>query len=172
MVADLNSKQLDFADLGVSAGAPADTAAGATASTGQRQQAAEAKATERALPTKEIDIPELRKIDARVKFEGDNIQAAKLPLKRVAVDVTLDDGKMRFEPLRFTLADGEVEAAMTLDGQSDPPDGDLDLTLRHMKLNQLLSRFNIKTAGSKAEKVGCGHLWRPGQAQGARQIRG
>jgi uncharacterized protein involved in outer membrane biogenesis len=137
VVADLRSKQLDFADLGVFAGAPAHT-------------------TERVLPTKEFDVPELRQIDARVKFVGDRIQAAKLPLRRVTFDLTLSDGKMRVEPLRFTLADGEVEAAMTLDGQSDPPDGDLDLTLRHMKLAQLLSRFNIETAGSKAEKAGAG----------------
>ncbi len=103
VVADLNSKQLDFADLGVSAGAPADTAVGDTASSraaaaGDRSQGQQ----ERVLPTKEFDLRELRKIDARVKFEGDSIQAAKLPLKRVTVDADARrwQGEIRAAALR------------------------------------------------------------------------
>jgi AsmA family protein len=151
VVADLRSKRLDFDDLGVLLGAPADTSAGETASSEQRQRAAEAKAEERVLPAKEFDIPELRKIDARVKFAGESIRAAKLPLEHMTVDLTLDHGKMRFQPLRFALADGEVEALMTLAGRS-LLDGDFDLTLRHINLDQLLSRFNIKIADSTMKK--------------------
>jgi uncharacterized protein involved in outer membrane biogenesis len=156
VVADIRSKQLDFHDLGIFVGAPADASAVETASSEQRRQAAEAKATERVLPAKEFDLPQLRKVDARVKFEGESIQAAKLPLKRATVDLTLDHGKIRFEPLRFTVADGEFEALMTLDGRSDLLDGDFDLTLRHMDLDQLLSRFNVKIADSPMKTKGAG----------------
>jgi uncharacterized protein involved in outer membrane biogenesis len=156
VVADLTSKQLDFDDLGVLVGAPTDTSAGETASAAQRQQAAEAKASDRILPAEEFDIPELRNIDARVKFEGESIQAKKLPLEGMSLSLTLEDGTIRFDPLRFTLADGEFEAIATLHGRSNVLDGEFDLTLRHIKLNQLFSRFNVDVADIEMEKEGAG----------------
>jgi uncharacterized protein involved in outer membrane biogenesis len=156
LVADLTSKQLDFDDLGMLVGAPSDTSSGETASAEQRQQAAESEAAERVLPAAEFDIPDLRNIDARVKFEGESIQAKTLPLERMSLDLTLRDGTMRFEPLRFALADGEFEALMTLDGRDNVLDGEFDLSLRQVRLNKLFARFDIEIADVEMEKEGTG----------------
>ncbi|HSA80382.1 MAG TPA: AsmA family protein, partial [Geminicoccaceae bacterium] len=156
LVADLTSKKLDFDDLGVLIGAPTGTAPGETASAEQKQEAAEAEADRYALPDAPFDVPELRAIDARVKFEGQSIQAKKLPLERMSLDLTLEDGKLTFEPLRFDLADGEFTSVISLDGRSDVLDGEFDLTLRSIKLNQLFAQFDIEIADIEMEQEGVG----------------
>jgi hypothetical protein len=156
LVADLTSKKLDFDDLGVLIGAPTGTAPGETASEEQKRQAAEAEADRYVLPDEPFDVPELRAIDARVKFEGQSIQAKKLPLERMSLDLTLYDGKLTFEPLQFELADGELDARMNLDGRNDVLDGEFDLTLRNIKLNQLFSRFDVEIADIEMEQEGVG----------------
>ncbi len=156
VVADLKSKRLDFDDLGVLVGAPPDTQPGETASEAQRQEAAAAKAGPQILPDKPFNLPDLRRIDARVKFEAETVQARKLPLQNLKLELTLEDGKLRLDPLRLEVADGQLEAVAGLDGAGEVPHGDLDLSLKQIKLNQLLSRFNIKLADLKLEKEGVG----------------
>jgi AsmA family protein len=154
LVADLRSKKLDFDDLGVLVGAPVDP--DETASEEQRRKAAEAEAKRYLLPDEPFDVPELRAIDARVKFESESVQAKKLPLERMSLDLTLQDGTLTFKPLRFDLADGEFESIMTLDGRSDVLDGEFDLTLRNIRLNQLFSRFDLEIADIEMEQEGVG----------------
>ena len=156
VVADLKSKRLDFDDLGVLVGAPPDTQPGETASAAQRQEAAAAAAKPYVLPDKPFNLPDLRAIDTRVRFEGEAVQARMLPLQNLKVELTLQDGKLNVAPMRLELAGGELEAVATLDGRGGPAEGDLDLSLKQIKLNQLLSRFNIKLAGVELEKEGVG----------------
>ena len=156
LVAKLRSDKVDFDDLGVLVGAPADTEAGETASPAQEREAAAAEASEYVLPDAPFNVPELRAIDARVSFEGKSIQAKKLPLENMALEFTLEDGRLRFEPLRFGLGDGEFEAVMNLDSGSGVLDGEFDLTLQRVKLNQLLARFDIEVADIELEQEGAG----------------
>ncbi len=156
VVADLKSKRLDVDDLGVLVGAPPDTQPGETASAAQRQEAAAAKARPRILPDKPFNLPDLRVVDARVKFEGETVQAKKLPLENLSLALTLEDGRLRIEPLRVHVADGEVEAVADLDSKQGELDGSLDLGLKRIKLDQLLARFDIKVADLKVEKEGAG----------------
>ncbi|MGH6944920.1 MAG: AsmA family protein [Geminicoccaceae bacterium] len=157
VVADLRSKSLDLDDLGVLVGAPPGTGPGETASPQQKQQAAKEEADEGpVLPDKPFNIPEMRAVDARVSFTGESVQAKKLPLEKMSLKLTLDDGRMKFEPLSFDLADGRLEATGSLDGRSNVLDGQIDLKARNIKLNQLLSRFNVEIAQIDVEKEGVG----------------
>jgi AsmA family protein len=69
---------------------------------------------------------------------------------------TLKDGRMGFDPLRFDLADGNLEGVIGLEGRSGVLNGELDLRLRNIKLNQLLSRFDVDFAQIEMEKEGAG----------------
>ena len=105
--AELTSDALDFDDLGLLVGAPADP--DETVSEEQERAAAEAAAQEKLLPDEPFDLPELRAIDARVSFQAKQVQAQKLPLEGMALDLTLEDGRLTLEPLRFEVADGTVD---------------------------------------------------------------
>ncbi len=156
VVADLKSKRLDFDDLGVLVGAPPDTQPGETASPAQRQEAAAAMAKPDVLPDKPFNLPDLAAIDARVKFEGETIQARKLPLQNLSLELTLQDGQLHIEPLRVEVADGQLKAVADLASRNQALDGTFDISLKQIKLNQLLARFNIKLADIQLEKKGIG----------------
>ena len=156
VVADLKSKRLDLDDLGVLVGAPPDTGPGETASPAERQQAAAAKANPRALPDKPLHIPNLDAVNARVSFTGETVQAKKVPIEKMSLHLTLEDGKVRIEPLRLEVASGQLEAKADLGSHDQILDGNIDLSLKQIKLDQLLSRFGIKLAGVKVEKEGAG----------------
>jgi uncharacterized protein involved in outer membrane biogenesis len=98
----------------------------------------------------------MRAVDARVEYTAESIQAAKFPLEGLTLQLTLEDGEMRLEPLRFDLAEGKLEATARLDGRTDMIGGDIDLSVRQIKLNQLLSRFDIDIADIELEQEGTG----------------
>jgi AsmA family protein len=152
--AELRSNRLDFDDLGLLVGAPAD--ADETASVEQERAAAEEAAKENLLPDEPFDVPELRAMDARVSYQAKQVQAQKLPLEGMVLDLTLEDGQLTFEPLRFDLADGALDSVIRLDGRTDVLAGDLELNVRSIRLNQLLSRFDIEIAEIEMEQEGVG----------------
>jgi uncharacterized protein involved in outer membrane biogenesis len=104
--AELTSNALDFDDLGLLVGVPADP--DETVSQEQERAAAAAAAQENLLPDEPFDVSGLRAVDARVSFRAKQVQAQKLPLEGMAVDLTLEDGRLTLEPLRFAVADGTV----------------------------------------------------------------
>jgi AsmA family protein len=156
IVADLKSQRLDSDDLGVLVGAPPATGPGETASKAQRQEAEAAKAGPYVLPDKPISLPALDAVDARVSFTAETIHAKKVPLQHMSLHLTLDHGKLHLEPLSLEVADGQLETTADLDSHDQILDGNIDLSLKQIKLNQLLSRVGIKLAGVDVEKEGVG----------------
>jgi AsmA family protein len=152
--AELTSNALDFDDLGLLVGAPADP--DETVSEEQERAAAEAAARENLLPDEPFDVPELRVIDARVSFQAKQVRAQKVPLEGMALDLTLEDGRLTLEPLRFAVADGTFDAVVRMDARSDALAGELDLDIGNVRLNQLLARFDIEVAEIEMEQEGIG----------------
>ena len=157
VVADLKSKTLDLDDLGVLVGAPPGTGPGETASREQKQKAAqEAAAKAPVLPDKQFDVPGLHAFDARISFSGDTVQAMKLPLEHMEAKVTLQDGHVKIDPARLDVAGGKLETRVGLNAPSGVLNGDLDLTLRNVKLDQLLAAFKVDVGAIEMEKEGVG----------------
>jgi AsmA family protein len=157
VIGDLRSKTLDLDDLGVLVGAPPGTGPGETASSEQEQKAAqEAAAKAPVLPDKKFDVPELQTFDARISFKGDTVQALKLPLEHMEAKVTLKDGHLRIDPARLNVAGGELETRVGLDAPDGVLNGDLDLTLRKVRLNKLLAAFKVDVGAIQMEKEGVG----------------
>jgi uncharacterized protein involved in outer membrane biogenesis len=157
VIADLQSKTLDLDDLGVLVGAPPGTGPGETASAEQEQKAAqEAAAKAPVLPNKQFDVPELQTFDARISFKGNKVQALKLPLEHLEAKVTLKDGHLRIDPARLNVAGGDLETKVGLDAPDGVLNGDLDLTLRKVRLNKLLAAFKVDVGAIEMEKEGVG----------------
>ena len=70
--------------------------------------------------------------------------------------VTLQDGRIRVDPARVDLAGGKVETRVDLDAPSGVLNGDLDLTLRNVRLNKLLAAFKVDVGAIQMEKEGVG----------------
>ena len=157
VVADLKSKTLDLDDLGVLVGAPPGTGPGETASREQKQKAAqEAAAKAPVLPDKQFDVPGLHAFDARISFSGDTVQAMKLPLEHMEAKVTLQDGHVKIDPARLDVAGGKLETRVGLTAPSGVLNGDLDLTLRNVKLDKLLAPFKVDVAAIEMKEEGVG----------------
>ena len=152
--AELTSDALDFEDLGLLVGVPADP--DQTVSDEQERADAGEAAGENVLPDKPFDLPELRAIDAKVSYHAKRVQAQKLPLEGMALDLTLEGGQLTLEPLRFDLAGGKFDSVIRMDARSDVPAGEFELDVRNVRLNQLLARFDIEIAEIEMEQEGIG----------------
>ena len=152
--AELTSRRLDFDDLGLLVGAPAN--GDETLSEEQAREAAIAAAEPGVLPDEPFDVPELRAMDARVSYRAERVQAPNLPLEGVAAELTLQDGQLTLDPLRFDLAGGHLESVIRLDGRDEMLAGELDVRVRDIRVNQLLSEFDIEIAEVEMEREGVG----------------
>jgi AsmA family protein len=152
--AELTSDALDFGDLGLLVGAPEDV--DETVSKDQERAAEEQAAQEKLLPDEPFDLPELRAVDARVFFQAKKVQATKLPLEAMTVDLILEDGRLTLEPLRFRVADGTFDSVLRMDAESDALAGEIELDVRNLRLNELLASFDIEVAEIEMEQEGIG----------------
>jgi len=63
----------------------------------------------------------LKAFDAKLKLQVKALVAPKLRAERIALELSLRDGRLRLEPLRATVASSAVTGTVSLDGAADPP---------------------------------------------------
>lgn len=140
--ADLQSKRLDFDDLGSIFGAAPATGRGETASAGQKVEAAERDATQRLLPDATLQVERVKAMDAKVKYRALSVNAPNLPLKKVRADLTLEKGVLTVDPIAFTFSRGDLSGKVRLDANPKVPRTDVDVRLTNAKLEDFISIKN------------------------------
>ena len=80
----------------------------------------------------------------------------KLPLEHMEAKVTLQDGHVKIDPARLDVAGGKLETRVGLSAPSGVLNGDLDLTLRNVKLNKLLAPFKVDVGAIEMKEEGVG----------------
>ncbi|MDB5405872.1 MAG: AsmA family protein [Rhodospirillales bacterium] len=143
--ANLSSKFVDLADFqGLYGAKPANS------STPKKP----ADPSGRVLPDTKIAIGKLPGLNADVTFDSTRIKApGDLPIERVSLGLKLQDGTMTVQPLRFHVAQGDVDLNLSFTPftQSGPPHLKGAIDVRHVDLHQLLrnsgSKMLTKTAG-------------------------
>lgn len=96
---ELTSNQLLFRDLGPLIGADTGT---------KREESGQPP--DKALPVEEFRTERWRDMDADVRFEGKRIVRSKeLPITDLSVQVHLENGRLRLEPLRLGVAGGRMK---------------------------------------------------------------
>jgi AsmA family protein len=136
--ANLVSTLLDLDDLGPLVGAPSKTGPGETAGPKQKQQVQEVEATGKVLPQKRFKVEDWPIMDADVSFRGKKIvDAAKVPIEELSAKWVLEGGVLRFEPLRFRIAEGTVNANIRLDSNQKPLAGKINADVSHLNLRKL-----------------------------------
>jgi uncharacterized protein involved in outer membrane biogenesis len=132
---DFRSNSLDFDDLMAVLGGAPDTRE--TASAGQRQMAANLAAQDRLLPDAQLDISRVRNMDARVTYRAADVRSRRVPLRGLSVDINLNQGLLRLDPMTLELTHGRVGGAVSINARRDTPRVDMDVRLTNARLESI-----------------------------------
>ncbi len=132
------SNRLDFDDLLTVLGAPPSTAGGETASAEQRQMAANLQAQGRLLPDTQLDISRVRNMDARVSYRATRVVSERMPVRALSLDINLDRGLLRLDPMTLDLTQGRVGGAVSINAREETPRVDLDVRLSNARIESFL----------------------------------
>ncbi len=149
------SKLLNMADLGPLIGVETQSGSGKpapSAALGTRETARGAvhatnanKANpvnnDRILPSGKINPEKLRVIDAKVSLVADRLKAGvDLPLDSMSVNLDLQDGVLKLDPVDIGFAQGHIIGHIELNGQQQPIAARADIEARGLSLEKILPK--------------------------------
>jgi uncharacterized protein involved in outer membrane biogenesis len=118
LIADLQSRRLDFDDLGGFIGRAPQAGGSESASPEQKQLAAQQAASPRVLPDQSYELGKIRNMDADVKLHALHIETKKLPVDAMTAHLFVDDGVLRLDPIDFQAAGGRVAGTVRFDARN------------------------------------------------------
>ncbi len=145
----LESRMLDFVDLAPLVGLQEQprSAAAVPEVKGRRAAPVRTAGGGKVLPTAELDVDRLRRMNADVTYRADRItHVRKLPLERMSVHVRLKDGVLDLERMNLGLAGGSVVGRMRIDGVKDPAATEVHLDARSLQLARLFPQAKLTKA--------------------------
>jgi uncharacterized protein involved in outer membrane biogenesis len=147
----LESRSLDFVDLGPLVGVPAD-ASGATtktvSKTGTSSAPKQVQARGKVLPSATLDLARLKTMNSDVYYKASEVKNAKgLPLERIDTRILLKQGVLQLDPLDLGVAGGRLAGMLRLDATAQPAVVQVKLDARLLQLNQLFPKIP-RTEGS------------------------
>lgn len=129
---ELVSKQLRFTDLAPLIGADSNQE---KASRGEKAT----QPSDKVLPRDKFDTKQWSTMDADVKFTAKRIEHGEsLPLSDLYTHLSLNNGTLLMDPLRFGVAGGNLNSTIRLEGKRTPMRGAADLHARGFQLQKLL----------------------------------
>jgi AsmA protein len=135
MTARLESKLLNFADLGPLVGTTQPSKSGV-------------------LPDSPFDTARWDSVDADVTLKARKIERPKqLPLEDLSARIRMKDKVLTLEPLEFGIAGGKLAGTIRLDGAKEPIDAAIRMRVRNLKLAQLFPTVE-KAKGSLGDVDG------------------
>lgn len=134
---DFRTNSLDFDDaMAVLGGSPST---GETASTTQREIAARLDAQGRVLPDARLDISRVRNMDARVSYRAAHVRSERVPLRGLSLDITLDHGLLRLDPMTLDLRQGRVSGWAAINARQETPQAQIDVRLTNARMESILA---------------------------------
>ena len=175
----VQSKILDFADLGPVVGMVPSANAATKASTGsepgspaagtsKKRLSPNESASRKVLPVAVLDVEKLQSMDADVTYSAQDIRHVQaLPLDKGSVHVKLNAGVMQLEPVSVGVAGGSVAGSIHIDSNVKPAAFSTRLDVRALQLNQLFptvqstktglgkisGQFDLKGRGNSAAQM-------------------
>ncbi|HEY5072648.1 MAG TPA: AsmA family protein [Caulobacteraceae bacterium] len=140
VTAKFASRRLRIADLAaVIGGAPRRTA-GHTMSPAQKIIAAKLRAEHRFLPDTRLQVNRVRGMDARLDYNAQSVEAGRLPIRSLALKLSLDHGVLNIDPLSMSLPQGRLSGLIRIDARRDVPVTSMDMRVSNARLEQLVGR--------------------------------
>ncbi|MEQ9609310.1 MAG: AsmA family protein [Kiloniellaceae bacterium] len=100
------------------------------------------------LPDEPFSLPKLRRMDAKLSFEGQAVRSGALELQDIATELTLEDGVLTMTPLELGLAEGRIAADLRLDGRGEVPEMAGDVRIEGLDINALMVLLGEENAAS------------------------
>lgn len=152
LIARLESRMLDLADLGPAIGVrpvSADARAEARArEPAQRRTATPAAPARRVLPNANFSIERFNALDADVTLRAHDLRLPEqAPLSDFATAIKLQAGVLLLEPVTFGFAGGEIVGVVRIDGTQRPMETTAAVDFRRVHLGKLIPAVEGK-AGS------------------------
>lgn len=114
ITADLQSRQIDLADLAGFIGGEPGRANTPNQTAEQRRAIAAADASPKLLPDKPISVPDLKSADVHVKFRAGHLKGQAMPLDNLVANVDIVDGHVTLKPASFAVEKGAIETTLDL----------------------------------------------------------
>jgi len=117
------------------------------------------------IPSMPIELAPLRQLDARVDVRVDTVVNAPVPVRDLALVLTLGQGRMVVKPLSAAVARGRVEGVLEFDARRPVPVAIVRLTLAGLKVEsaptgrqpamtgQISGRIDLRSSGADIEKL-------------------
>ncbi len=147
----VQSRSLDFEDLGPLIGVPTGDSRATTKTVAKDKPSSAAKQVQAAgkvLPTATLDFERLKTMNADVNYKVVDVKnAGAFPLDRFDARILLKDGVLQLDPLDMGVAGGRLAGLIRIDANSKPALVQARLEARTLQLNQLFPRIE-RTEGS------------------------
>lgn len=156
LTGNLQSKLLDFGDLGPMIGAtPAASKAAeakAKAQAGTEPPGRSPASSRKVLPVTILSLARLQAMDADVTYSAANIRHVQaLPLDRGSAHIKLNAGVLQLSPFSLGVAGGSVAGSLQIDSNVAPAAFTSRLDVRAVQLNQLFPK--VETTRSSLGKI-------------------
>ncbi len=174
----VQSKRLDFEDLGPMVGmspqaAPVAKAApvpGQVVASAADRPDRSAASSRKVLPVASLDVARLKAMNADVTYSAADIRHVQaLPLDKGSVHVKLNAGVLQLEPVSLGVAGGTVAGSIRIDANVAPAALTTRLDVRAVQLNQLFPA--VETTKSSFGKIS-GQFDLKGRGNSAAQMLG
>ena len=136
LLADIASNRLDYRDLGGFAGLPPGASAAAR-SPEQKAEAAKLARQDRVFSDDRFELDRLREYDAHFRFLGKAVRVDDVPMDNVEMNIVLERGVLRYDPVKVGIASGTVTLVGTLDSNGKAPRLDARLEGRNLDLARI-----------------------------------
>lgn len=138
LTADLNSRALDFRDLGAVFGATDANAPEAP----ELSAAPRPTAGRRLLPDATLDVARIRGMDAKVRYRALSVKAVpNMPLREVSVGATLDKGLLIVDPIDFAFPQGRLQGTARIDARNTTQTNNIDLRLTGVRVQDFVPQI-------------------------------
>jgi uncharacterized protein involved in outer membrane biogenesis len=139
ITANLASKHVDLTDLGGFLGAtPGKTSTpGQTAAT--REKVAAAVASPRLLPSNPINLPKINMANFEVHYTGEHIINKDVPLDKVVVNLSIENGRISLHPLNFAVGTGSIASDFDLNPVNNVLHTKANIQFRQLQLARLMA---------------------------------
>ncbi|HEX7044045.1 MAG TPA: AsmA family protein [Burkholderiales bacterium] len=117
------------------------------------------------IPSMPIELAPLRQLDARVDLRVGAVVNAPVPVRDLALVLTLEKGRLTVRPLSLAVAHGRIEGALEFDARPPVPVAIVRLTLGGLKVEsaatgrqpamtgQISGRIDLRSSGADIEKL-------------------